>query len=52
MIEAMRVEEVLSQKKFADLAADTPLAGQATHKKRSAARLALCTKIKKIVERE
>ena len=30
---------------------DTPLAGQATHKKRAAARLALLTKIKQILER-
>ena len=49
MIDAIRSEDCLSQKKIADLAADVPLSGHATYKKRSAARVDMLSRIKKIV---
>ena len=51
VIEAIRTEETLSQKKIADLAADIPLSGHSQHKKRVAARLEMLSRVKNIINK-
>jgi len=51
VIDAIRTEESLSQKKIADLAAAIPLSGNAQHKKRVAARMEMLSRVKNIVQK-
>ena len=48
VIDAIRSEDCLTQKKISDLAADIPLTGHATYKRRAAARVEMLARVKQI----